>query len=348
MREELLASLACPLCREQTLRLSQAHAARGEIEAGEIACRRCSTRFPITDSIPVMIPPALRAEGADEEAGLRHKRQQMAFYDAHGASEFEVCRPAGCGRVYEYLLREKFRRAVTRLGFELRGHSVLNVCAGSGMDAQFLTEAGARVIALDLSLQALRAARRRARRFQLHYDLVAADAEALPFAGRTLDVSYVHDGLHHLEPPEVALREMARVARCAVVITEPAAAVLTRVAMCLGIAGEVEEAGNRVNRLSDLRVRQVLLESGACEVRSARYLMFYRHQPLRAFQWFERRLAFAAFRTAFGASNALIGRWGNKLTACAILGEAERNGRPSWAMGLKASEAEPGALAARG
>ena len=284
----------------------------------------------------------------DEEAGLRHKRQQMAFYDAHGASEFEVYRPAGCGRVYEYLLREKFRRAVARLGFALCGRSVLNVCCGSGMDAQFLAEAGARVIALDLSLEALRGARRRARRFQLHYDLVAADAEALPFTHRALDVSYVHDGLHHLERPEVALGEMARVARHAVVVTEPADAALTRVAMRLGIAGEVEEAGNRVNRLTDLQVRQVLLASGAREVRSARYLMFYRHQPLRAFRWFERRLAFAVFRTAFGAGNALIGRWGNKLTACAILDGAAGNESPSRAMVAQASGVEPGALAAEG
>lgn len=327
MREALLEALACPLCRTQELRVRDAGLSAGEIATGALLCDHCSVRFPITHGIPVMIPPALRDAGADGEAGLSHKRQQMAFYDAQGASEFEVSRPAGCGRVYDYLLREKFRRAMTPLGFPLRGCSVLNLCAGSGMDAQFLAEAGARVIALDLSLAALLGARRRAQRFGIEYDLVAADAEMLPFAGSSLDVSYVHDGLHHLERPEVALGEMARVARRAAVVSEPAAAAVTRVAMYLGVAGEVEEAGNRVNRLTDAQVRRVLLGNGARAVRSGRYLMFYRHQPLRVFRWFEGRRAFAAFRAAFTVGNTLVGRWGNKLTVCGTFnhGHADRD-----------------------
>jgi ubiquinone/menaquinone biosynthesis C-methylase UbiE len=43
-----------------------------------------------------------------------------------------------------------------------------------------------------------------------------ADAERLPFPDRSIDVVYVHDGLHHLARPEAGLAEMTRVARLAV------------------------------------------------------------------------------------------------------------------------------------
>ena len=75
------------------------------------------------------------------------------------------------------------------------------------------------------------------------------------FATRSVDVVYVHDGLHHLDDPLAGLAEMARVARSAVCVSEPARAGITALAVRAGLALEREEAGNRVGRLDAEAVR---------------------------------------------------------------------------------------------
>src|SRR5438552_18844157 len=113
MRTDLLARLACPLCRDAGLRLERARLDGSEITAGEIVCERCGTGFAIEDGIPVLIAPALRGHvGEHADLEVRHKRQQMAFYDARGTSDFEVTRPWGRGRVYDFLIRHKFQPAI--------------------------------------------------------------------------------------------------------------------------------------------------------------------------------------------------------------------------------------------
>ena len=78
---------------------------------------------------------------------------------------------------------------------------VITICGGSGIDAEFLARQGASVIATDLSLGAVQRAVERGRRAELPIDAVVADAEHLPFADGSVDVVYVHDGLHHLYDP---------------------------------------------------------------------------------------------------------------------------------------------------
>jgi hypothetical protein len=128
----------------------------------------------------------------------------------------------------------------------------------------------------------------------------------------------VHDGLHHLERPETALAEMARVAARIVVVTEPAQAAATRLAVRIGVALEREEAGNTVERLTPDAVAATLSTCGFRTVRRNRYGMLYRHDP----GWASRALsaplllplAVAALRTA----NAIAGSLGNKLAVQAF------------------------------
>ena len=93
-----------------------------------------------------------------------------------------------------------------------KGETVLTVCAGSGMDAEFLARSGYRVIAADLSLGAALRCLDRARRYNLDIAPIVADAEHLPFPDQSIGLVYVHDGLHHLQDPMAGLIEMARVA----------------------------------------------------------------------------------------------------------------------------------------
>jgi ubiquinone/menaquinone biosynthesis C-methylase UbiE len=250
-------------------------------------------------------------------AGSESNGRQRHFYDEECDPEFEIERPHGCGRVYDFLIDRKFRDGMRVLDAPLSGRSVLEVCAGSGMMAEKFARAGAEVTATDFSSAAIVRARERARRHGFAIRLTVADAQRLPFRDRSFDVAAVHDGLHHLENPERAIAEMARVACEAVLIMDPAQAALTRLAVRAGIAEDVEEAGNRVRRLDPARVAAVLRQSGFGEIRWRRRVMYYPHRPWEWLRWFDHPVSFAAFRAAYAGGNLALGRWGNKLALAA-------------------------------
>ncbi len=190
---------------------------------------------------------------------------------------------------------------------------------------QFLARAGAKVVSSDLSLGAARRTLERARRHGLDITPVVADVERLPFADRDFDLVLVHDGLHHLERPEVGLGEMARVARCWVSVTEPAQAAVTAVAVKLGLALEREGAGNRVARLKPEVVSQTLRSAGFRPLIVERYAMYYRHEPKVVFRALSRPWIFPVVREGWRAANALTGGAGNKMV---VVAERETSGGP--------------------
>ncbi|HZO82047.1 MAG TPA: class I SAM-dependent methyltransferase [Candidatus Binataceae bacterium] len=248
-------------------------------------------------------------------AGVRAR--QLSFYDEGCDAEFEITRPHGCGRLYEFLIEYRFRAGMRVLGLPLGGRSVLEVCCGSGMMAEKLARAGAAVTGVDFSSAAVARARERARRYGFAAKFFVGDAENLALADGAFDVVAVHDGLHHLDRPQRAIREMARVAREAVLILDPARAALTRLAVRLGIAVDVEQAGNKVKRLVPREVAGILRGAGYRELRWERTLMYYPHQPPAWWRRFDRAPAFAGCRAAFWAANLACGHWGNKLALAA-------------------------------
>jgi SAM-dependent methyltransferase len=298
MSADTVVLLVCPRCRGEL-----------DITIEHLNCPRCDVRYPVNDSIPILV-----AESGDDEL----KRRQALFFDSEASDEFEISRPHGAPTLYGWLLGEKFRRSVSALGTTLYGATALCVCAGSGMDAEFLARRGARVIAVDISPGAARRTRERASRYGFEIRPIVADVEQLPFADASIDVVYVHDGLHHLEQPLTGLAEMARVARCAVCVTEPAQASVTRAAVRAGFALEREEAGNRVARLASADVVRMLAKDGFRVVHAERYGMFYRHEP----GWPSRVLSspglFQLAKLGFRAANAVFSRFGNKLVVVAV------------------------------
>jgi SAM-dependent methyltransferase len=306
---ELLGVLTCPACRG---RLAVAEA------PATLACTACGLRFPDYEDIPILLPPTVRSTDNDADGPLSHKERQIAFFDQDSRDDFGITRPRGAPELYGWLLEEKFRRSILGLEDLLPGSTVLTICGGSGVDAEFLARRGARVILSDISLGVVLQARERARRFGLELDLVVADAEALPFADASLDLVYVHDGLHHLEQPAVGLAEMARVARRAVSISEPADAFATRSAVRVGLADKREEAGNPVRRVSLYEITSALTACGFRPVRPHRYAMYYRHWPGTAMQILSSPVLRPRAKAGFRAVNRLLGRYGNKLAVQAV------------------------------
>jgi uncharacterized protein YbaR (Trm112 family)/glycosyltransferase involved in cell wall biosynthesis len=296
---DIAALVVCPECR-----------GRLDWSAERTVCAACKTQFDVVDGIPVLLPT--QAQGDVE------KVEQIAHFDAIDDPEFEIERPRGAPRLYDWLLKEKFRRSVRALDLDLRGEVVLTVCGGSGLDAEFLTHAGARVISSDLSVGAAQRTRERARRHGLAVTPIVADAERLPFADCSIPLVYVHDGLHHMERPSAGLAEMARVAEEAVSVTEPAMAILTQIAVRFGLALEREDAGNRVARLQLGELDDQLGALGFTVVAASRYGMFYRHKPGSIARAFSRPILFDLARGALRLGNAVLGRVGNKLTVQAV------------------------------
>jgi ubiquinone/menaquinone biosynthesis C-methylase UbiE/uncharacterized protein YbaR (Trm112 family) len=289
----LEALLVCPACRT-----------RLRWDAG-IQCTGCGRAYAREDSIPLLL----------EEGVHSHKAAQASFFDAADET-WEIERPRGAPRLHSWLLAEKFRRSISEL--DVRGRTVVVACAGSGMDAEFLARAGARVIAIDISVGAARRMRERARRHSVRVVPVVADVERLPFPDQSVDISFVHDGLHHLERPEAGLAELARVARIGISVNEPAQAAVTRLAVRAGIALDTEEAGNRVARLVPEVVEHELNRHGFRTVRRDRYAMYYKHHPGRVARLLSAPIAFSVTRAVFWSGNLLAGPLGNKLTVQAV------------------------------
>ena len=234
-----------------------------------------------------------------------------------GEQAFEIARPHRTARLYRFLLAEKFHRSVGPIRPHLVGASALSVCGGSGMDAEFLARAGADVTTSDLSLGAALRASVRSARYGLGIRSIVADVENLPFSDHSMDLVAVHDGLHHLEDPYAGLAEMARVARRWVVVTEPARASITGLAIRLGLALETEEAGNRVARMKPSEVSAFLEARGFVVLRAERYAMYYPHHPGVLFDLLSQPIVFPIVRRGWRIANALGGRFGNKMVVVA-------------------------------
>lgn len=271
----------------------------------DVRCESCGTRFPIVDGIPVLVLPGTMDA---------HKEEQASHIDSDTDHEWEVERPYGAPAFHRWLLEEKFRRSVAGLAPHEAGDAALVVCAGSGMDAEMLSSRGWVVLASDISLGAAQRVRERARRHGRDVAAFVADAERLPFAPASVPLVYVHDGLHHLVDPLVGVAEMARVSARDVSISEPARAFATRVAVKLGLALEVEEAGNRVGRVESTEIASALASSGFSVTRARRYAMYYKHDPRLTSKLLSLPVVLPVARAAYLSADALIGRAGNKLT----------------------------------
>ena len=308
-------AFSCPECRSSLI-----------ARADGYECGQCGRSYPIVDGIPVLLLDVAAAEHETSgghvgqtatDADRAHKGAQSHHFDEEVNEEFEITRPHGAPRIYGFFLAEKFRRATRPIGPHLIGVSALTVCGGSGMDAESLARRGAQVVASDISLNAARRTRERARRYRLDITPIVADIERLPFADGSFDLVLVHDGLHHLAQPEVGLREMARIARRWVSVTEPARALATAIAVRAGIALEQEEAGNRVIRFMPSELATRLQADGFRAMVAERYAMYYPHVPGPISRVASRPGIYPLARAAWRIGNAVFGRVGNKMVVVA-------------------------------
>jgi ubiquinone/menaquinone biosynthesis C-methylase UbiE len=89
---------------------------------------------------------------------------------------------------------------------------VLEVAVGTGMNLTYYPT-GCRIIAVDVSREMLNIARQRAAKLSMDVSFLLADAEALPFSGKSFDTVVSSVTTCTFPNSVAALREMARVCR---------------------------------------------------------------------------------------------------------------------------------------
>lgn len=243
----------------------------------------------------------------------KQKDSQLHFYAHIEDPEEEINRPRGYPPFVQFLLDFKIDQSLGMWWQTLQDLSVLVICGGSGMDAEKLERRHLKVTMTDLSPEAVVRAQERARRYGLSYQAQVADAERLPFADRSFDLAFVHDGLHHLADPFVAIREMARVARQAVIIAEPHDQVLTRLTVRLGISEDREDAGNYVYRLTGPVLAAALKDLGFPNLAWNSHLIYYQPWTFPFYRMLGQGPLLRVAKEAFFLVNAFLGRWGNSL-----------------------------------
>lgn len=107
---------------------------------------------------------------------------------------------------------EEVRRLLTISGLQ-SGMKALDVGCGSGAVARLMTQQGVQVTGLDVSWERLHEARRLANEANIRIKWTEGDATAIPFPDHSFDFVWSRFLLEYLPNPQVALREMIRVAR---------------------------------------------------------------------------------------------------------------------------------------
>jgi ubiquinone/menaquinone biosynthesis C-methylase UbiE len=225
----------------------------------------------------------------------------------------------------------RLRKLMEMMGKCLQGKSVLSVCGGDGVEADFFQREGAIVTVTDLSEIAVENARLR----NSALSCMAMDSEALAFADGSFDWVIARDGLHHLARPVKGLYEMERVAREGFAIVEGQDSLMVRALVRLGFGEDWDPAGgytyrftrrelektfHSVQTLSSWRIHTCWLPPGSDAVRHFPVVMDHA-APILNQQLMSRflcsRIGLSALKSAFNSINRLTGRWGNSLIVVA-------------------------------
>ena len=173
---------------------------------------------------------------------------------------------------------------------------------------------------LDFSIESIKATQRRIDLNSLPdiFGGVRADFENIPLADDAVDLGVFVQTLHHALDPEQGFKELWRVSKRAVLLIEPMATPVTRLFARIGIARDVEEAGNRVVRFT---LKQYLNWAGAQCMAYRGESHFYYYHPLiyqRILPLFRSELRTRAFRLLYHTMNALLIPLHSKLVAVLV------------------------------
>jgi ubiquinone/menaquinone biosynthesis C-methylase UbiE len=176
-----------------------------EREGDSLVNQESQRRYPIVDSIPVLLDQA--------DLGPQNRKIQRMYQWMSGGFDL-------ADRVGNLLTRGAIihlrRLLAQRLALKA-GDRCLYTSIGTGLDLPYLAERvpldTIELVGLDLSMAMLRQCRKKTRPYGRAVLLVQANAETLPFSGGVFDTVFHVGGINLFDRPARAVHEMARVAR---------------------------------------------------------------------------------------------------------------------------------------
>ena len=190
MHPSLLNVLRCPECHAG-LSAAGADCSSGAVRSGVLACADCRKRFPIRNGIPWLVA----GDNYADSFGAQWTTFQTEQLDSVTGTS---------------LSHDRFR-AVTRWApSELANQWTLDAGCGAGRFAEVALEAGAHVVAVDMSNAVEACYANLSRRFPDRLHVVRASIFELPFAPATFDKVFCIGAIQHTPDPVRAIRALAK------------------------------------------------------------------------------------------------------------------------------------------
>lgn len=181
-------------------------------------------RYPLTDLIcPANhtyssfrgIPILLRDDVVDvHENATRSLNQVRGLIEVEGPGYIDKAVASTCGILYRPLINRMTEYPIPDIPLPPGNGSLLDVGCGWGRWVVAAARKGYSVVGVDVSLDALVAAKELCEKYRIDARLVCADARYLPFDDNAFDRAYSFGVLHHFDKPDarLAIGEMKRVA----------------------------------------------------------------------------------------------------------------------------------------
>jgi ubiquinone/menaquinone biosynthesis C-methylase UbiE len=179
-------------------------------------CEPCNNGFPIVAGIPDLRKESDRYLSLAGDRAKAHSLAQIARKnDLAGLAQAYYAMTDNVDRHqktrFEAHIARAEQRATALLAQVPEQSAVLEIGCGSGGFVAAAARRGRRVVGVDIALRWLIAARRRLDDAELNAPLVAAAAEALPWANGSFDTVVADSVLEHCANPRRVLRECWRV-----------------------------------------------------------------------------------------------------------------------------------------
>lgn len=275
MDKELLDILACPICKGN-LKLNEKNQ--------KLVCSQCDTEYFILNDIPIMWDEESVAikdyinEGEDEKAKLMRQADIQATQkflmqdDKNRGSNllwtFEGQVNRGKRSLAENITHSRMLNSIENLyKGSLNRKKILNIGCGGGIETEWATKKGAKVIGLDFSIDFILAATERFRRNNLKAYFVQGNGEYLPFADNSFDIVFIYGTLHHIPQTDKVISEASRVASELLISSEPVEIPILKYFMKI-VGWNTEYEQLKTYRFNVKKLTSLLCKTGFKDVKS--------------------------------------------------------------------------------